>query len=56
MSRSETTANRRNIENSESSAYLRYATGSNVHQLSDIDRNSDNDENATWNGNSTQQQ
>uniref|UniRef100_T1PHY1 UBX domain-containing protein 4 n=1 Tax=Musca domestica TaxID=7370 RepID=T1PHY1_MUSDO len=38
-----------------SQAYRRYVTGSNVHRLADNRKDSD-DENATWNGNSTQQQ
>lgn len=45
-----------NSSNSENSAYLRYATGANIHRLSDQRRDSENDDNATWNGNSTQQQ
>lgn len=36
-------------------AYRRYVGGSNIHRLSDNRKDSD-DENATWNGNSTQQQ
>uniref|UniRef100_A0A1I8QCH6 UBX domain-containing protein 4 n=1 Tax=Stomoxys calcitrans TaxID=35570 RepID=A0A1I8QCH6_STOCA len=36
-------------------AYRRYVSGSNVHRLADNRKDSD-DENATWNGNSTQQQ
>lgn len=35
-------------------AYRRYVSGSNVHRLAD--RKDSDDENATWNGNSTQQQ
>ncbi|XP_075160389.1 UBX domain-containing protein 4 [Haematobia irritans] len=38
-----------------SQAYRRYVSGSNVHRLADNRKDSD-DENATWNGNSTQQQ
>lgn len=52
-------AEHRNIRssvNSDNDAYLRYTTGSNVHSLSNKDRDSDDDDNATWNGNSTQQQ
>ncbi|XP_073843203.1 UBX domain-containing protein 4 [Musca autumnalis] len=40
---------------SSSQAYRRYVSGSNVHRLADNRKDSD-DENATWNGNSTQQQ
>lgn len=40
---------------SQGSAYRRYAGGSNIHRLADNRKDSD-DENATWNGNSTQQQ
>lgn len=35
--------------------YRRYVSGSNIHRLTDNRKDSD-DENATWNGNSTQQQ
>lgn len=40
---------------SQGGAYRRYVGGSNIHRLSDNRKDSD-DENATWNGNSTQQQ
>lgn len=40
---------------SQGGAYRRYIGGSNIHRLSDNRKDSD-DENATWNGNSTQQQ
>ncbi|TMW51520.1 hypothetical protein DOY81_003425 [Sarcophaga bullata] len=42
-------------EPNQAGAYRRYVGGSNIHRLSDNRKDSD-DENATWNGNSTQQQ
>lgn len=42
-------------DSNDSQPYRRYVGGSNIHRLSDKRKDSD-DENATWNGNSTQQQ
>lgn len=42
-------------ENADDNAYQRYAPGSNIRRMVD-QRHDSEDENATWNGNSTQQQ